>query len=126
MAPRLRKMEAFRPRPRKKRIMETKTTLLDLERKISQDLGALILFIEQKETLKISSLQLRLRADVHKHADQMAEAAKPLGPKAVAAVRQFLDSLNSVLHTKPEFIDPALLHTCYAKQQELEKILQAA
>ncbi len=126
MAPRLRRMQGYRPRPRKAKLLIPKQMLLDLHRRISAEVGALILCIEQREIPRVSALQLQLRSDFQKHKDEMTKAAEILGTSTVHAVRQFLNTVDKLLHTQPELIDPATVHDCYTTREELEKLLQAA
>lgn len=126
MAPRLRRMKTYRPRKRIKRLDLYKQTLHDLKHKISADVGSLIVLYEEGNALQITEAQQKAKSDFLKHATEMQKIAQRMGERFARAVREYLDSVDTIVHSNVTWLDRAKVHHCYAMTEKLEKELKAA
>lgn len=126
MAPRLRRMKAYRPRRRTKNLDAQKQTLRDLKHRISSDIGNLVVFLEEGNTNQVSLAQQKAKSDYLKHSAEMQKIAQGLGDRYVRAVREYLDSVDTIVHLNPSWIDEAKIRHCNIMAEKLEKELSAA
>jgi hypothetical protein len=126
MAPRLRRMKKYHPRRRAKRLDLNKQALHDLQHKISTDIGSLIVLMEQGNPQQIAIVQQKAKSDYLKHAYEMQKIAQQMGDRFVRAVRDYLDSVDIIVHSNVEWLDEAKIKHCFAMTQKLEKELSAA
>lgn len=126
MAPRLRRMKPYYPRKRRAKGIDTqKQVLKDLKHKISADVGTLIVFIEEGNTAKIEVAQQKAKAELLKHGPEMKKVAESMGERYARAVREYLDSVDSIVHTSAAWIDLAKIRHCHAMTENLEKQIAA-
>lgn len=126
MAPRLRRMRPYHPRKRSKGPSLMKQTLKDLEHRINSDIGSIIVQYEQGNIEALNKAQIKAKSDFQKHADEMQKIAQQLGDNYVSAVREFLDSADTLIHTNSTWIDADKIRTCYTMRERLEKTLSTA
>ncbi len=127
MAPRLRRMKAYHPRRKRvKNLSLNKQALIDIEHKISIELGALVISFEQGNLTQTEAAKIKLKSAFQKHADEMKKLAEDMGHKYPQFVADFLDSVDTILHCNPNFIDPAKISHCYNMTHRLEAELKAA
>jgi hypothetical protein len=129
MGPRLRRMKTFHPRRKRTKSGEVdlyKQSLHDLKHKISSGVGSLIVLYEEGNLNQISSAQLQARSEMLKHSGEMQKIAQKLGDRFVRAVRDYLDSVDIIVHSDSEWLDEAKINQCYAMGEKLEKELSAA
>ncbi len=127
MAPRLRRMRPYHPRKRSKKGPSLiRQALKDLKHRIDSDVGTIIVQYEQGNIEALSSAQLKAKSDFQKHSDEMQKLAQKLGDNYVSAVREFLSSAETLIHTQSTWIDEAKIRTCYASRQKLESELSIA
>ena len=126
MAPRLRRMRPYHPRRRGKKLSTEKQTLNDLKHKISSDVGALVVFIEEGNTEQAAEAQQRAKNDFMKHSSEMNKIAQKLGERYVQAVRDYLESVDTIVHSNAAWIDEAKIRHCHTMAERLEKELSAA
>lgn len=126
MGPRLRKMKPYYPRRRAKNVELHKQALRDLESKISREVSSLIVLIEEGNPDQIEAAKGKVRSDYLKHSDEMQKLAQLMGDRYSRAVRDFLDSIDVILHSGSPWIDEAKVRNCYNMTQKLEKELGAA
>jgi len=126
MAPRLRRMRPYRPRKRRARLDLSKQTLKDLKHRISTDVGSLIVLINEGTPPQIAEAQQRAKNDFLKHAAEMRTIAEKLGDRCAQAVRDYLDSVDTIIHSNPSWLDQEKIHRCYTMTQKLDKELGAA
>lgn len=127
MGPRLRRMKPYRPR--KKRIQGMhlyKQSLHDLKHRISSDVGSLIVLYEQGDTTLIPSAQQKAKGEFLKHATEMQQIAQKLGDRFVRAVRDYLDSVDVIVHASSPWVDEAKIRNCFAMGEKLDKEISAA
>lgn len=126
MGPRLRRMKTYRPRRRTRGLDFYKQTLHDLKHKMSSDVGALIVFFEEGNLNQMASAQQKAKSDFLKHAFEMQKIAQKMGERYLRAVRDYLDSIDLILHSSSEWLDESKIRNCYTMAEKLEKELAAA
>ncbi len=127
MGPRLRKMKPYYPRRRRSKNVElNKQALRDLEHKISREVSSLILLIEEGNPQQIEAAKGKAKSDYMKHSDEMQKLAQQMGDRYSKAVRDFLDSVDVIVHSSSAWVDEAKVRNCYNMTQKLEKELSAA
>lgn len=126
MAPRLRKMKTYRPRKRIQRLDLCKQALNDLKHKISADVGALIVLYEEGNQKQITEAQQKAKSDFLKHSAEMRKLAQKMGDRFVRAVRDYLDSIDVIVHSPSVWLDEAKIRHCYSMTEKLEKELVIA
>lgn len=126
MARRLRRMKAYRPRRRAKGIELYKQTLSDLKHRISSDIGSLIVLYGEGNSTQITEAQQRAKSDFLKHALEMQKIAQKMGERFLRAVRDYLDSVDTIVHSNSVWLDEAKISHCYSMTEKLEKELKAA
>jgi len=124
MAPRLRRMKKYYPRRRAKGLDLNKQALRDLQHKISADIGGLIILLEEGNPEQILSIQQKAKSDYLKHASEMQKLAQKIGDRYLRAVRDYLDSIDIIVHS--EWLDEAKIKHCFAMTAKLERELSAA
>jgi hypothetical protein len=145
MAPRLRRMDPYHPRKRRAKGIATeqpapkdlkhpphangmsaqKQVLKDLKHKISADVGTLIVFIEEGNTAKIEVAQQKAKNDFLKHSTEMQKIAEKMGDRYVRAVREYLESVDTIVHTSAAWIDEEKIRHCHTMTENLEKAISA-
>ena len=126
MAPRLRRMKKYHPRRRTKGLDLYKQSLHDLKHKISSDIGSLIVLFEEGNPDQITSAQQKAKSDFLKHSSEMQKIAQKMGEKYARAVRDYLDSVDMIVHSDPQWLDTAKINHCYTMAERLERELAAA
>jgi|GEM_PF-1589208 len=128
-----RKMKTYHPRRSSKSLKLTKQELVDLERRISGDIGTFLVLLEQGNTEQIMHASQKARSDFLKLAPDMRKLAVEMGGVFPAHVAEFLDSIDNILHTGVNWMD---LHTginwidegkmkdCYNATKKLEEALK--
>jgi hypothetical protein len=129
MGPRLRKMKIYHPRRKRTQSFDLelyKQSLHDLKHKISSGIGNVIVHYEEGNVNQINDAQLKARSEVLKHGTEMEKIAQKMGDRFVRAVRDYLDSVDIIVHSGSTWIDDAKIHHCYTMTEKLEKELCAA
>lgn len=125
MGPRLRRMRTYRPRRRRKGLTTEKQTLHDLKHKIGSDVGSLLVLIGEGNAEQITAAQQKAKNDLLKHAEEMRKIAQKMGERYAAAVRDYLDSVDTLVHTQAAWIDEAKVRTCNVMSEKLDRELAA-
>jgi hypothetical protein len=126
MGPRLRRMKTYRPRRRAKGLDLYKQTLHDLKHKISTDISTLIILYEEGNPVQITQAQQKAKSDFLKHASEMQKIAQKMGDRFSRAVRDYLNSVDVIVHSNATWLDEAKISHCYTMTEKLEKELTAA
>jgi hypothetical protein len=127
MAPRLRRMKPYHPRrKRSKGLGVQKQALHDLKHKISSDVGSLLVLIKEGNAAQIAAAQQKTKVDYLKHAEEMQVIAQKMGGRYAQAVRDYLDSVDNIVHTQASWIDDAKIRHCHTMTEKLEKELSVA
>lgn len=126
MALRLRRMKSYHPRKnRTKGIGVRKQALKDLHHRINSDVGSLIVLIKEGNKAQIPEAQQKAKTDYLKHSDEMQKIAKGLGDRYMRVVREYLDSVDRIVHTDTTWIDEEKIRHCYKMAEKLEKEIAA-
>lgn len=127
MGPRLRKMKPYYPRrKRSKSYLLQKQALKDLEHRMKTSVSSLLLCLEQGNPQQFEVEKLKVRSEFHKHGDEMSKLALDLGQRYTSAVKHFLESVDTIIHTEASWVDQEKVRQCYQATQALEKEIQAA
>ena len=130
MAPRLRRMKTYRPRKRRKAhnggLVLSKQALLDLKHKISSQVGTYLVLLEEGTGQSLYEALQRARGNFLKYSGEMKKTAESLGEHCVAAVREYLDSVDVLLHSQQAELDHAKIQRCHTCAEHLEKLLHIA
>ncbi len=126
MTLRLRRMKPYHPRKRAKRLDLNKQTLHDLQHKLSSDIGSLIILIKEGNPTQITQAQQKAKTDYLKLSSEMKKIAQTMGERFSRAVRDYLDSVDMIVHSHTTWIDDAKIQHCYSMTEKLEKELGAA
>jgi hypothetical protein len=126
MAPRLRKMKTYHPRKRTKGLDLYKQCLHDLKHKISADVGSLIVLFEEGNMTQITSAKQKAKSDFLKYASEMQKIAQKMGDRYARAVRDYLESIDIIVHSNSEWLDEAKINSCYTMAERLGKEISAA
>lgn len=126
MAPRLRKMRPYHPRHRAKKSDVRKQALRDLEHKISSEVSNLVLLCEEGNQNQIETARQKAKSGYLKYSDEMQKIAQELGNRYTKAVREFLNSVDIIVHSDSQWIDEAKVRHCYTMTEKLTKEILAA
>jgi hypothetical protein len=120
-------MKTYRPRKRRMKSLDlNRQTLQDLKHKISGDIGSLVVLIKEGDMAKILSAQQKAKTDFLKYSGEMQKIAEKMGERYMRAVRDYLDSVDTIVHSNASWIDDEKVKHCYTMTQKLEKELTAA
>jgi hypothetical protein len=121
----LRKMKAFQPRTKRARTVRlSKQQLIDLEHKISADIGSFLVLLEQGNAEQVTSASQKARSDFLKLGPDMKKLATQMGGAFPKHVSDFLDSIDNILHTGVNWLDEGKIKDCYCATQRLEEALK--
>jgi hypothetical protein len=123
MASRFRKMRTYHPRRSSKVIKLNKQKLIDLEHKISSDIGSLLVLMEEGSQEQIQMAAQKAKTDFLKFAPDMQKIASDIGGNFPRFVGEFLNSIYHILHSGNNWIDDAKVKSCYSATQKLESAL---
>ena len=126
MGARLRKMKPYHPRRRSKGINSNKQALHDLKHKLSADVGSFIVLLKQGNEVQIVQAQQKAKSDFLKHSMDMQKIAQQMGEKYVKVVREYLDSIDELVHTTSLWMDESKIHHCFQMSEKFDKEISAA
>jgi hypothetical protein len=126
MTPRLRRMKTYHPRKRIKGLDLHKQNLHDLKHKISSNVGCLIVLFEEGNADQITSAQQKAKSDFLKHSSEMHKIAQKMGDRYLRAVRDYLDSIDIIVHSNSTWLDEAKISHCFTMTERLEKEISVA
>jgi hypothetical protein len=119
-------MQTYHPRRRIKGLDLYKQSLHDLKHKISSNIGCLIVLYEAGNFNQIISARQKAKSDFLKYASEMQKIAQKMGERYRRAVRDYLDSIDIIVHSNLEWLDEAKISHCYTMTERLEKEIFAA
>ena len=122
---RLRKMKPYHPRKSARSLRLTRQQLLDLEHKISIDIGIFLVLLEEGNTEQIQLAARKARSDFLKHAPDIKKLSVEIGGSLSHLVDEFLSSIDTLLHIGINWIDEGKIKDCYYATSNLEKALKA-
>lgn len=121
----LRKMKSYQPRRKRARTVRlSKQQLMDLEHKISADIGSFLVLLEQGNAEQVMSASQKARSDFLKLGPDMKKLATQMGGTFPKHVDAFLDSIDNILHTGVNWLDEGKIKDCYGATQRLEEALK--
>lgn len=98
-----------------------KQALSDLERRISMQVGNFLVLIEEGTPTQVTTAKQHAISELLKVGPDMEKMAKEMGGRFPHFVHEFLDSVDSILHSASGFIDEAKITRCFNCTQSLEK-----
>jgi hypothetical protein len=98
-----------------------KQALSDLERRISMRVGNFLVLIEEGTPTQITEAKQHAISELLKVGPDMEKVAQEIGGKFPLFVHDYLDSIDSILHSASGFIDEAKIARCFNCTQKLEK-----
>lgn len=101
-----------------------KQKLLDLQRKMSMNLGALLVLIEEGTPEQIAMTSQTTKMDLLKYGPEMLKVSEKLGNPYAQAVENYLDSIDQIAHSASGWIDEAKIAHCYNMTEDLENIIR--
>ncbi len=117
-----RRLKKYHPRRSRKTVKEQKQQLLDLERKISSDVGKLLLLIENRQAEQVHETSLKVRSDLLKYGSEMSELAGHMHGVFPKAVQDFLSTLDQMTKSAPGWIEEDKVRRCYEVREKLYKL----
>ncbi len=102
-----------------------KQNLSDLERRISMHVGNFLVLIEEGSQTQIEQAKQKAQSELLKIGPDMEKVAQEIGGKFPVFVRDYLDSVDSILHSASGFVDDAKITRCFNTTQKLEKAVQS-
>ncbi|MBS3903102.1 MAG: hypothetical protein KGZ30_01865 [Anaplasmataceae bacterium] len=101
-----------------------KQQLHDFEHRISMHLGNYLILIEEGTPTQVMQAKQHATSDLLKIGPDMEKIAQEMGGKIPLFVHEFLDSIDTILHSANGFIDEAKIAHCFNSTQKLEKAIQ--
>ena len=133
MAPRLRRMKTYRPRKRRLTTKEaptglvlSKQALYDLKHKLNAKVGTYLVLLEEGANHSRQEALQAARGEFLKYSGEMSKTAESLGERFSSAVREYLDSVDVLLHAQQTELDRAKIQRCRQCAERLEQLLQIA
>jgi PHP family Zn ribbon phosphoesterase len=126
MGPRLRKMKSYHPRRRTRGKSIHTQAIHDIKHRLSSDVGTLITMLKDGNNDQITEAQLKVKSDFLKHSEEMQQIAQKMGGKYVKVVREYLDSIDNIVHTGTTWVDDSKIRECYVASEKLDRELEAA
>ena len=112
------KMKPYHPRKTHHARVVEKQQLVDLEKKLSMDIGQFLVLSEEGNASQTDHARQKARTDLIKYGPDMQKLAQQIGGPFPRYVDNFLDSVDDLLHTA--MIDPAKISLLYHSTQQLE------
>ncbi len=76
--------------------------------------------------LAIEAAKMKAKSGYLKYCDKMQTIAQHMGERYVKVVRDFLDSVDIIVHSNSTWIDEAKVRNCYNMSQKLENKIRVA
>jgi hypothetical protein len=95
-----------------------KQMLVDLEKRISINVGQFLVLTEEGDLTQIALAHQRAKSEFLKIAPEMSRLALQLGGEISYVVADFLDSVDAVLHN--DFLDEEKVSRCFHTTQRLQ------
>ncbi len=99
-----------------------KQKLVDLEKRISLNVGQYLVLTEEGDPTQIALAHQRAKSEFLKFAPEMSRLALHLGGEISYVVADFLDSIDVVLHN--DFLDEEKVSRCFHTTQRLQSQLK--
>ena len=109
-------------KPKKVENALEKQMLVDLEKRISLNVGQFLVLTEEGDPTQIALSHQKAKSEFLKFAPEMSRIALHLGGEISYVVADFLDSVDVVLHN--EFLDEEKITRCFHTTQRLQSELK--
>src|SRR5690348_15042307 len=123
----MRSVPMSNPRKKTRQNLEPKDLLkqkiADLEQRLSMDVGALLVLLSEGTSEQVDLVSKKTKSDLLKFGPDMEKLAEQMGGKLPGVVHEYLDSVDSIIHSASGWIDEAKISRCYAMTQKLQKEL---
>jgi len=119
-------MKTYHPRRRTRGKELYKQAIHDIKHRLSSDVGSFITLLKEGNELQISEAQQKAKVDFLKHSEEMQHLAQKMGNKYFKAVREYLDSVDALIHTSSKWLDDTKLRLVYTTSEKLDRELAAA
>ncbi len=119
-------MDPYRPRRKNKGIQAQKMALHDIKHRLSSDVGSLLVLIKEGQQEQIATAQQKAKNDFIKHSSEMQKIAQKMGEHYVKLVRDYLNSVDEIVHARSAWIDDAKIRHCHSMSEKLDKEISAA
>lgn len=117
-------MKKNQGQPKKKQLKTLeKQKLRDMEHRISRNVSAFFVLLEEGSADEVTQARQKARADLLKWGSEMQAISRTLGGDYPECVKGFIDNVDTVLHCPTEFVDQEKMTRCYHAQHDLEKML---
>lgn len=100
-----------------------KQMLVDLEKRISLNVGSFLVLSEEGDPTQIALAHQKAKSDFLKFGPEMHRLAQQLGGEILYTVSEYLDSIDTVLHTA-EYLDDEKISRCFRTTQKLGRVLK--
>ena len=119
------KMKVYHPRNRSSNPLAlTRQQIIDLEHRLSADIGAFLVLLEEGTAQQISQAALRAKSDFLKLNGEIKKLSEAIGGNLPSLVSHFISTIDKILHTNTNYMDQALKTECYKATQRLESALK--
>lgn len=115
------RMRPYHPRRSTTLLKRQKQQLLDLQRQITQDIGSLIVLIEEGNQEQIIAAKNKAKSDFLKHGPELRQVAQELGGRFPKKAEEFLKSVDDIVHSALNAIDESVVKEYFDSNIRLEK-----
>ncbi|HEY2809807.1 MAG TPA: hypothetical protein VGJ00_00220 [Rhabdochlamydiaceae bacterium] len=119
-------MKAYHPRRRTRGKEIYKQSIHDIKHRLSADVGGFITLLKEGNNEQITQAQLKVKGDFLKHSEEMQHVAQKMGSKYLKAVKEYLESIDTVIHASSTWIDDSKIRQIYISGEKLDRELAAA
>lgn len=126
MAPRLRRMNPYHPRRRTRGKEIYKQAIHDIKHKLSTDVNGLLVLLKEGTSTQLADAKMKVKTAFLKHSEEMLHLAEKMGAKYAKSVREYLDSVDVIVHTSDLEVDNAKIHNLYSTSEKLDREISAA
>ena len=97
--------------------------LKDLQHRVQMQVGSFLVLAEEGSIEQVALAQSHAKSALLKFGPDMHKLAQTLGDPFPALIDDYLDSVDSLLHSPARLLDEAKIHRCYDATQALENKL---
>jgi hypothetical protein len=120
------RMRPYHPRKRRQKPEPSQQLLRDWQHLLSTKVNALIILCKEGPQAQAALMQAQAKSEYLKISPQMHKLASGIGESCARAVRDYLESVDTILLSAPGWLDEAKVTRCYAASERLEKSLKVA
>lgn len=121
MRAKFRHMKKYKPRRRRNSKVLQKQQLIDFEHLLNMDLSSFLVLAEEGNPKQIESARVKVRTDVMKYGSDMEAIGRDLGEGFPEMVKEYLRSMQKIIQSPSEAVDPGLLNTHRTQAQRIRK-----